>query len=90
MFPLIYLVGKGRNVYAVIYDKFNLVLITDQPSFGLYTILIGHDVDNVKVTDEVKKEAAQEWRRRYPNGIGIVDSLWEATAEEYAKKLLAS
>lgn len=90
MFPLIHIVGSHErgDIGAVIYDLHTLVDMSQQQDYGLYAIMLGHDVDKVLVTLQVQVSAAIEWKKRYPNGVKGYFPDWEIYANSIAQNLL--
>lgn len=60
--------GKdGSPSYVYISQMANRIPVNDQCDYALYCILTDVDVDGYAVPQNVKFEAAIEWRKRYPN-----------------------
>lgn len=81
---------KAENhCFAEIIDPATCVPIETQTDFGLYAILFYDGIDDIEISSEVKRCAANEWLKRYPEYVyDAATPVWLKWADTAALRIL--
>lgn len=74
------------GLYVWIWCK-KFVLVSKLGDFSIATLMVLNKLSGVEFTKEIKQIAAQEWKKRYPNG-SIKNDRWRIRADKNSQEIL--